>query len=951
MPGTTNAKISGVVTTPISFPSSPASTTSSSSLSTPNESVDASEMTSMKKELKQTKAQLDKLQLQSKSHEKENDFYRMSEMRGKKNEISEMSNERTRELEAELKATVRSLAKVQAELTKSEEVREENNLLRKQIAKLRDAVECMHRDKEPKVAELEALRASTSMVGGEAHLDKQWQQEKELRTVPSNHVEDKYNDEVKAVAPREISVQPFGIENSETKQEIEKLREQVEKSHIDMRRTLQGQHEAELQLENVLHQIATMADDLAEVRSEESVKFIGREMDNSPSSFSVKDAESGISRLRKKIEDLKVENKCLKFSSGQKELISSLISDLKSEIATLKEENESLKRTISSCSSEKTSSSFEEHNLITSNKDVNDNGEQEFRIVIANLEQQKEYLEVSMRDLQTSLVEKERSLAISLEHASMLEQVISQLERTHMHVDKDSKQVDLHPADFSTIRNDVKIAVYHANYLGAMCNKRGERADENKAGDDIVHSLIDNIDVLDADIQRLEEKWISREMRVSQQDELIQALKNKIDQRSTRSSPIDSMGANSPLSPYSLKGDQHTPQTAQPSLIYPPSPSVPPSPSIKLLMEIHQQLDLELQDCCHTSPTLFQRNTDFSDSNVDNSDIDERFSPLDSRKNVSIIEASKHGETDRYMAELLGTIENLKASNLEKDILIAERDAQIEEFTSEITKLESEKRQLGEKFSDEKPFNSLIQKVDKINADWIETEDQSKLLIDLTDRIYGLEAQIESKDKLLVEIGEKMGTLRRQAEFYEFQIFDLIEDKLVLEIESHNLRYFPDMVNNLANNQQVEKIDMVVAREERDRLQTQLAIHRESKIRESEKKSVFSLFCEDSIFSSKAGPKSNPQNSNSELLPPTNSDRKKNRSKTSRRALTAEEAAIQIVARNNSRTALKLHNNSGNVNEKEVTHENGVVLKATPRDLRERRSEKDCNAAMGCTPS
>ena len=102
----------------------------------------------------------------------------------------------------------------------------------------------------------------------------------------------------------------------------------------------------------------------------------------------------------------------------------------------------------------------------------------------------------------------------------MLRQVISQLERTHMHVDYDNEHEDTPPTSFSDLRNNIKIATYHANYLGAMCNKREERNEEKKDGDDIIHSLINNIDTLDTDIQGLQEEWEARESRLLQQDKI-----------------------------------------------------------------------------------------------------------------------------------------------------------------------------------------------------------------------------------------------------------------------------------------------------------------------------------------------------------------------------------------------------------------------------------------------
>ena len=92
---------------------------------------------------------------------------------------------------------------------------------------------------------------------------------------------------------------------------------------------------------------------------------------------------------------------------------------------------------------------------------------------------------------------------------------------------------------------------------------------------------------------------------------------------------------------------------------------------------------------------------------------------------------------------------------------IAEKDAQIEYFTEEIVNIESKKKQLEDKLGKEKPFNvALIEKVDKVNADWIETEGQSDILNQLRDQVVELNAEVELKDQLLYEAGEKMITLK-----------------------------------------------------------------------------------------------------------------------------------------------------------------------------------------------
>ena len=1000
MLGSTKISAPSATTTPLSYssPSSPSSTASSSSSLTPNEPVDGSEIKSIRKELKQTKSQLERLQLQTKKYEKELDFYKALESQDAGEKPAGKSDEKMRELEEELKATLRSLAKAHAELAKSDGAKGEIDELNRQIKDLQNTNEHLWKDKEAKVAEVEELHVIMETMDEELrHCKQLYQQEEQLllqqqllhqqekeqwqqqQTIPSASG-NKCSDGLNAAESSEASVQSLEIENSAMKLELEKLREQLEKSHNDMHRILQGQQEAELQLEDAQHQIMSMGDELADLRNKKVSKNVdvGDEI-KVPSSTPSNVTESDIVSVRKEIECLKAENERLKLSSGQKELITSLIFNLKSEIATLKAENESMKTTASSNSSQDKVNSMaviisnspdeQKHVIRTGDNETNDNCE-DLQIVMANLEHQKEYLEVSVRDLQILLSEKETALAISMEHASMLRQVISQLERTHTHFDNDGEHTDEYPADFSAIRSNIKIAVYHANYLGAMCNKREERGEEKKDGDDIVHSLIDNIDALEADIQRLQGEWTSRELRMQHQDEMIQTLRDKIVQRSSSSASPKSVGMRNPSNTSTPISDQNTPSALQVSSICPPSPSVPPSPSIRLLMEMHQQLDEELQDCNEGLPVNLMEKLNLSDSKSEDLSPEDRFSPAELKKSMLAVDALMNNTGRGNMVELEDTIKNLKAANLEKDMQLAEKDAQIESFTEEITKVESERRQLEEKLREEKPFNTtLIEKVDKINADWIESEDQSYLLNELKDQIIELNSHIELKDKLLFEAGEKLVTLKelskekmaielkrfheklkKQSESYESRIYDLNEEKLVLQIEGHNLRYFSDLAGNIdsANKQQGEKVDLSAAREELDRLQTQLAVLQQSKMSEGEKHTLLSKV-QDSILSPSKTTNSSSQGSKSS--PSVSSEKKVPRSKTPKRALTAEEAAIQIAARNNCRSATRLDDNDAeDVNENQAIHE-GILVKSTPRDLRKKRSEQDCAVAMGCSPS
>ena len=50
------------------------------------------------------------------------------------------------------------------------------------------------------------------------------------------------------------------------KEEIEKMRDQLEKSQFDVQKTLQGQHEAEIRLEDAQNQLMAMGDKVAELK-------------------------------------------------------------------------------------------------------------------------------------------------------------------------------------------------------------------------------------------------------------------------------------------------------------------------------------------------------------------------------------------------------------------------------------------------------------------------------------------------------------------------------------------------------------------------------------------------------------------------------------------------------------------------------------------------------------
>ena len=189
---------------------------------------------------------------------------------------------------------------------------------------------------------------------------------------------------------------------------------------------------------------------------------------------------------------------------------------------------------------------------------------------------------------------------------------------------------------------------------------------------------------MDDDIQKLQEEWVSRELRVQQQDEMIQALRDKIVQRGASFSPPNSVDMRSPSSAISPDSDQHTRSVSQVTSICPPSPSVPPSPSIRLLMEMHQQLDQELQDCNEGSPANIPGKLNLSESTSEDLDPEDRFSPTELKKSMLMVDALMNDTNEQNIVQMRKALEDLKALNLEKDMQLAERDAQIEYFTEEI---------------------------------------------------------------------------------------------------------------------------------------------------------------------------------------------------------------------------------------------------------------------------
>ena len=293
-----SARGSSETTTPLSSPSSPTSTASSSSSSTPNEILDALEAKQIRKELKQNKAQLERSQLQIKRYEKEIAFYKALETQENDGKNNGKSQETIRELEVELKATVRSLAKAHAELVKKEATGEEIDSLNKRILELQNECDHMRKGRDAKEFELQELHSMREALEEEINGNKQQQQE----TDASYSAQE-------TIIPSNGNNRSLEIENLAMKEEIEKMRDQLEKSQFDVQKTLQGQHEAEIRLEDAQNQLMAMRDKVAELKKlERRQDMVG--VENSSSS---KATESEVTGLHAQIERLTAENDALKL--------------------------------------------------------------------------------------------------------------------------------------------------------------------------------------------------------------------------------------------------------------------------------------------------------------------------------------------------------------------------------------------------------------------------------------------------------------------------------------------------------------------------------------------------------------------------------------------------------------------------------------------------------------
>ncbi len=1011
-----------------------------------NSDGSGAELKAVKKALKESNMQVERLQTDARKNEQELNFYKAMKHQDLDSSTHKQFQEKIQELEVRLKATLGSLAKAHVQLSKMDAASDEIKELNDQIEEIRTTSDRLKISNNAKDVELDDLRMIIEQLEEEANeckekassggvcvdssrdriaeLECALQTSNESVSLLNITVENLKGEKLKlcedvdslkklqekcafnvkeatdtATSKLNETIEKLLEEKNGMDSEICSLRKQLNKATSDIQKTLQGQLEAEVLLEDARRKSVELESQTVVSGDMEGRKRPSGSVE-APSSPPFTSDKFQLDGLQEREKEVQTKNEELMLSAGQKELVESIIFNLKAEIVTLKNENASLREltlssSLSSTSSHSSSPTFDTTALIVADKPsmpvvscieggkgIVASGasvEEELRIFIANLEHEKEYLEVSTKDLQSSLSEKELALAVSMEHAAMLRQVISQLERTHMHVDSESAIE--HPVDFNDVKNNIKIATYHANYLGALCNKREVSGEGKKDGDDIVHSLIDNIDALDSDIHGLQVEWISREKKLKEQNDLLEMLKRKLDQRvfSSKSiSPaITPVGASSPMvvtHPGRIGGsadrlDQDETTSKQLSPIAPPSPSVPPSPSIRLLMEMHEQLDQELLEGNDTPPNISGR-LNLSNVKSEEFDRDRNFSPSELNSSMQIVDASFSEMTNKTMIDLRQTIKNLEASNVERDMQIAERDAQIEYFTEEITKLEAERRQFEAKV--EKPFGTaLIEKVDKINADWIETEDQSEYIGQLRDEVMALSAQIDMKEHQLYESGEKLvefkelsketlsqevkrsqKELKQQADNYDFRIRDLEEEILILQIEVVNLRHFSDVATmidsaNQYSKSDTRKVDLTPAKEELDRLQTQLAVLQQNKMSESEKHLVLSQVYQDADSASvggkdKAEPRRSPSRDGVIMKQPL--------SKSPKRALTAEEAAMQIAARNNSRSATRLISNGREyVSDGQLGNE-GALITTTPRDIRVKQ-EQDCAVAMGCSPS
>ena len=965
-----------------------------------------------KKELKLSKAQADRLKADVTKMEAELSFYKsmsdqdklQDEMIATREALTQSREEverlkRENEVLDELHDVVEGLEQELKEAKTDKEGARERMRLEKEVLKCRERISQLEIEIKATLSSLAKSHAAVSKAEKlhESELN-------ELRAIIKGHEE-------KHLYGVDNEAQVSGLQNQllSVEEELSGSKTQLgvlTKENEDLKFKL---HEMNIQHEETKNEL-----DISQKVLRDTEKGLIEALSNNETSdalYRIKELQNALELSEHECSDLRVrlaanqeELEKIKLSSGQKELITSLIFNLKSEIADLKAENSLLKssvpngRELLDLSQANTAliatntSPSKSQNLIEPAAVTISRSEADLRQALARAQHDKEMLEKSHRSLETSLAEKEFALTSSQTHADMLREVINQLQRTHVHVDMDESD---RLVDFKKVRSSLKIATYHSKYLAAIVSKRLKDGEKKRDGDDLIDSLTSNIDELETEFDRLQHVWVDKEQTFAVQ---IKSLKEKLATKGMNGSPLTAtIGATGPLkvlNPSFVGLDKSlqskitdSPDHQHP--LSPPSPSVPQSPALRLLMEMHEQLDEELRAA--TSPTSPSRRLNLVDRSEDDIDCRSEVSITELNDSLCNFDASFNAEITRKdlrIAELTTTVEEMEAALVEREIQCAQQKAIVSELNDELEglKKDTERARVAPVSPvGGKTGKALIDKLDEVNANWIETQDQAETLAWMQRKVAELELEADIKDQAIHEASEQLVSqkelfkykeevamkksheiMKKLATNYDAKIFELREQILLLQIEVHKLRHISgiasfvdstmvssDVDSNVDGN--TKDPDLVEAKKELERLQTQLAILQQSKMIEGEKHMILSQVYKNentpSFESSDINPVAKRSPSRDQALSSKFSaeedEKELNLIKSGnspKRNLASSEAAMQIAIRNNSR-AVALSEDMNSVD--------GTGVLTTPRGTMRRKGdgEQDCAVALGCSPS